>query len=161
MTARADFTAEEWSLLRQAPVVAALLVAAADESGTTDELASIAHFYGQTRDHLWDAHANVGFIDELIADGPDLDRSRFGSAQEGINRPAVAEAAPSLLPQAVATLQSKGDAQALDHYRMFTMRLARRVAEAHREGGVLGIGGKPISGSEQAALDEIGRLLGL
>jgi hypothetical protein len=40
------------------------------------------------------------------------------------------------------------------------MTLADTVARAHKEGGVLGIGGKEVSESEQAALDEIAAVLG-
>jgi hypothetical protein len=89
----------------------------------------------------------------------DLDRSRFGSAAEGINVQAVTESARSMLPEAIATLERKGEAEDLERYRGFIAQLARRAAEAHREGGVLGIGGKRISDREQAALDEIDALL--
>ena len=140
MTARADLTADEWALLRQAPVVAVLLVAAADKGGTAEELASIAYMYGEVRDHLWDPQGGVGFLDELILDGPDLDRSRFGSAEAGINVQAVTEAAPSMLREAIATLERSGNAEDLERYRGFIAQLARRAAEAHREGGCSGSG---------------------
>jgi hypothetical protein len=160
MTGKSDFTAEEWSLLRQAPVLAALVVADADEGGTVDELASIAHFFGEVRDHLWargERSASIGLVDE----GPEFDRARFGSAEEGINAQAVADAAPPAIGEAIATAQRKGDSEDLERYRRFILALARRVAEAHREGGILGIGGKPISEREQAALDELAGLVGL
>ena len=35
------------------------------------------------------------------------------------------------------------------------LNVAQAAAEAHKEGGFIGIGGKPISDKEQAALDEI------
>ena len=37
--------------------------------------------------------------------------------------------------------------------------MAQAAAEAHKEGGFIGIGGKQISDEEQAALDEINALL--
>ena len=40
------------------------------------------------------------------------------------------------------------------------MTVAQGVASAHKEGGFLGIGGKPISDTENQALDEISTALG-
>ncbi len=47
----------------------------------------------------------------------------------------------------------------MNAYKQFVVDLAQRVASAKKEGGVLGIGGKEISDSEQAALDEIASTL--
>ena len=40
-------------------------------------------------------------------------------------------------------------------YKRFVYSLAESVAHAHKEGGFLGIGGKPVSEREQTALDAI------
>ena len=40
------------------------------------------------------------------------------------------------------------------------MTVAQEVVSAHKEGGFLGIGGKPISDAENRALDEISIALG-
>jgi hypothetical protein len=40
------------------------------------------------------------------------------------------------------------------------MTVAQAVAEAHKEGGFLGIGGKRVSAAEDQALDEISLALG-
>lgn len=39
------------------------------------------------------------------------------------------------------------------------LSLAEAAANAHREGGILGVGGKRVSDAEQAALDEIAATL--
>lgn len=52
-------------------------------------------------------------------------------------------------------LQSKATAEELDDYRRFVVALAERVANAHKEGSFLGIGGTRISEKEQTALDAI------
>ena len=41
------------------------------------------------------------------------------------------------------------------------LTIADTVANARKEGGVLGIGGKPVSDEERAALNEIASTLGL
>jgi len=48
----------------------------------------------------------------------------------------------------------------VESYKQFILTLADKVANAHKEGGVLGVGGKPVSESERAALDEIAATLG-
>jgi hypothetical protein len=40
------------------------------------------------------------------------------------------------------------------------LAVVQTAAEAHREGGFVGIGGVEVSEREQAALDEIGAILG-
>lgn len=40
------------------------------------------------------------------------------------------------------------------------LTIAQAVAEAHKEGGFLGVGGKQVSEEEQAALDDIKATLG-
>ncbi|MCD0171776.1 hypothetical protein IHN59_19320, partial [Deinococcus sp. 23YEL01] len=44
-------------------------------------------------------------------------------------------------------------------YRQMLMRVAERTANAAREGGFLGIGGKLVDEKEQEVLDELRRLL--
>jgi hypothetical protein len=39
------------------------------------------------------------------------------------------------------------------------MEVAEAAAKAHKEGGFIGIGGKPVSPEEQTALDEIQAIL--
>ena len=39
------------------------------------------------------------------------------------------------------------------------MEVGEAAAKAHKEGGFIGIGGKPVSPEEQASLDEIQALL--
>jgi hypothetical protein len=59
------------------------------------------------------------------------------------------------LRRAVRTLDRLATDDELVTYKRFVYALAQEVAQAHREGGFLGLGGKPISAKEQAALDSI------
>lgn len=52
--------------------------------------------------------------------------------------------------------ERREDAEA---YRRFVLDVARAAAEAHKEGGFVGIGGKQVSEAEQAAIDDIARVL--
>jgi hypothetical protein len=48
----------------------------------------------------------------------------------------------------------------VEAFKGFVLRVAETVARAHKEGGVLGIGGKEVSEREQAVLDDLAASLG-
>lgn len=148
MTSKADFNAEEWSLLRQGPGIAGLLVATADRGGSVRESLSIAQFYGEAR-QLWGQEGPVGLVETIIADGPEAVPPAV-LAEEGLDR----------IRRAVATLERVAGPTEVEDYRRFVTTLAQRVAESHKEGGFLGIGGTLVSEREQAALDEIAAAIG-
>jgi hypothetical protein len=66
-----------------------------------------------------------------------------------------AQQAPAKLRDAVRTLERHATDDDVNEYKRFVYSVAESVAQAHREGGVLGIGGQDVSAAEQAALDEI------
>ncbi len=55
----------------------------------------------------------------------------------------------------LAILEQKATPEEVEAYRRFVVAVAEAAAKAHKEGGFIGIGGKEVSESEQAALDEI------
>ncbi len=67
----------------------------------------------------------------------------------------VKSLATSRLAEAVALVDSKATDEEAGAYKAFVLTVAEAAAGANREGGFLGIGGKPVSANEQAALDEI------
>jgi hypothetical protein len=67
---------------------------------------------------------------------------------------------PERIREAVSILEQKSSPEEAAEYRQFILRVADVVAHAHKEGGVLGIGGKEVSEQEQAVLDELANLLG-
>jgi hypothetical protein len=71
------------------------------------------------------------------------------------DRSALPQRAETALREALRVLEEKATPEEVEAYREFVLKVAETVARAHKEGGVLGIGGKEISESEQAALDEL------
>jgi hypothetical protein len=67
---------------------------------------------------------------------------------------------PERIRQAVDTVEQKATPEEAREYREFILRVADVVANASKEGGVLGIGGKPVSDEERAALDELRTTIG-
>jgi hypothetical protein len=147
MTAKADFTAEEWKLVLEGPPSAGLLVITAQRGGMLRETVSMAKAYAEARQH----HGQSELLDEIVAAKPAVDHTRYGSLEE------LKEHCLGHLRDAVALLEGKGTPPELDEYRQFILNLAEKVAAAHREGR----GGEdPVSHAERAAIAEIAHALG-
>ncbi|MEA2333187.1 MAG: hypothetical protein QOH58_3325 [Thermoleophilaceae bacterium] len=151
MTKKADFNAEEWTRIIQGPALAGMLVATADRGGTLRESLSMAKAYTEAKEEQGASE----LLDELLSTPPVFDRDDFPAPErmreDGLQR----------LREAVELLEGKATEAEVDDYRRFVMAVAERAAQAHREGGFLGVGGKEVSESEQAVLDEIAAALGV
>jgi hypothetical protein len=151
MTRKAEFNAEEWATVVNAPLYAGMRVISAERGGTLRETAAMGRVYQEAR-----ARAGADeLLDELIASPPTLDPERVRAAQGDFGPVATEQ-----LRNAMAILEAKATPTEVDDYKRFVMTVAQEVASAHKEGGFLGIGGKPISDAENQALDEISIALG-
>jgi hypothetical protein len=151
MTLKADFNAEEWSTFVEGPVYAAMRVISADRGGTLRESLALGRVYQHVREH----HGESELLDELVKSPPSIATDRIREA--GGN---IAAVTSQQLSDAIAILEAKATPAEVDAYKKFVMTLAQAVASAHKEGGFLGIGGKPISAAENQALDEVSTALG-
>jgi hypothetical protein len=115
------------------------------------ESLAIGHVYQDARAH----HGESELLDELVKTPPSIDQDEARKAQGNI-----AELAQQHLREAIGILEAKSSAAEVDSYKKFVMTVAQAVAGAHKEGGFLGIGGKPISDAENQALDEISTAMG-
>ena len=149
MTGKSDFNAEEWDKLVQAPALAALRVIHADRGGTLRESLSLARAYAEARQR-----GGGELLDAIVSSPPSLDPSTARSPEQ------LAERADQALRDAIELLERKATPEEVEDYRRFVMAVADTVAHAHKEGGFLGIGGKQVSESEQAVLDELAQTVG-
>jgi hypothetical protein len=152
---KADFTPEEWTLLRAAPVLAGLRVAVAEPGGTFDEVAAIAEAYGAAHERWWSNPTGRGLVDEIIADGPVYDRDQFGTPPDHLATGHITDAATKTLREAITLLQQKATTADLHAYRDFVLDLARRVAQAHQEPGRFTHSAGPVSDAERQALTQL------
>jgi len=149
MTTKAEFNAEEWSKVLEAPALVALRVIAADRGGTLRESLSLGRAYAEARQG-----SDTKLLDEIVSSAPHVDPS-------GLREPeALAQRADQSLREALQTLEQKATPEEVEAYKRFVLRVAETVARAHKEGGFLGIGGKEVSESEQAVLDELATTAG-
>jgi hypothetical protein len=145
MTTKADFNAEEWSTIANAPFLTGMLVIAADRGGTVRETLAISRAYATAREGQPDE-----LLREILATPPAIDPAKRPRTPEDLRREA-----PAALREAIEILTRVGTEDEVIAYKRFVYELADGVARAHREGGFLGIGGTEVSEHEQAALDEI------
>ncbi len=150
MTQKADFNAEDWSLILEGPPLAALRVITAHRGGTVRETLSIGKEYASEQQN----DSNSELLDAIVKDRPALDTKRFANPEE------IKGAGMDRMAEALATLVKTGTPAEVEDYKRFVYAVAERVARAHKEGGFLGIGGKEVSPEEQEALDEVAAHLG-
>lgn len=144
MTAKADFTEEEWQQILEAPPSAGLVVIASDRGGSIRETFSMAKAYAE-------AHREPGqseLLDEIVSARPEVDRTRFKTPEE------LREHCLQNVRDAIAVLNQKASPEEVEAYRRFVLALVNRVAEARKE-GFMGLSGERVSEDERAAIDEI------
>ena len=144
MTGKADFTEQEWDLVRSAPVSVAMIVITAEHGGMMRETFAMAKAYSEARAQ----HGKSQLLDELVTSKPERDHNRPHSFDE-LKRHGL-----DTVRQAIALLEAKAQPNEVEEYRGFILALVDRVAERHEEHGTA------ISPNEQAAIDEIAGALG-
>jgi hypothetical protein len=149
MTTKSEFNAEEWERVAQAPALAGVLVSMADRGGTIRETISLGKAYAHARRD----GGSSELLEQVVAMAPRVDPASLGPADQ------LRQQLPERIREAVGIVEEKATPEEVDEYRQFVLRVADVVAHAHKEGGVLGIGGKEVSEQEQAALDELARAL--
>jgi len=148
MTTKTEFNAEEWERVARAPALAGLMVITADRGGTIRESVALAKAYAEAR-----RDGGSELLEQIVATAPQLDPASMGPADQ------LREQLPERIREAVRSVEEKATPEEADEYRQFILRLADVVAHAHKEGGVLGIGGKEVSPEEQAVLDQLASTL--
>jgi hypothetical protein len=144
MTTKAAFSPEEWKVVLEGPPTAGMIVITAARGGMFRETVAMSKAYAE-------AHAQHGgseLLDEIVAAKPEVDHTRYHSAEE------LRDSGLGHLRDAVALLESKATAEELDDYRRFVLTLADKVAAAHREHG------QSVSPAEAEAIEQITAELG-
>lgn len=163
MTSKADYTPEEWWLLKETPlrVGAAVMVAApSGTTGTLHEMVANAHSFVNAA-HLFE---NDELIVALVA--PDDDSQAYRPEPEETNDADRHAREKRIMTDAIAKckqvadlLDRKGNPDEAHEYKQWVMAIGGDVASAAEEGGVLGIGKKKVSEPEIKMLIEVAEAL--
>lgn len=149
---KAKYSSVQWENVRMAPLVAAHLVMMADKSGpiaVAREITAAASVIDDARKQSSPTSVlNLAFETDLSAD----ELVRYAKDRSPADAIAVVREAIDVVDR-----NSPADGPT---FRQLVADVARRVANASKEGGTLGIGGTLGSESERNALDQINSVTG-
>jgi hypothetical protein len=164
MTDRSNFSGDEWKLLLGSAMLTGIAVTAAEPSGLWGILKE--SFAGGSA--LVQAKTSAESNSLVKAVVAELDTPQGRSiARDGIKGKLFGARPPEIKARCIETLRqvgtmldekAPGDALA---FKEWLRQISHHVADASKEGGVLGIGGIPVSEAERATLTEISSALRL
>jgi hypothetical protein len=184
MTTKADYTAEDWGTLTQAPIMATMAIVAADMSGPIGLVKEIAATVKTVQETA--ASATAGELVKAISTDIIESQQKKDQGDKGAQPAGDASAQPATGAQnslenmqidaknpdeakqkavegcvaAAAIVTQKSPTEA-DEFKQWLMTIANRTAEAGKEGGFLGIGGTRVSEKEKAELAALASALGV
>ena len=144
MTTKTAFSPEEWKVVLEGPPTAGMIVITAARGGMFRETVAMSKAYTEARAE----HGDSELLDEIVAAKPQMDHTRYHSAEE------LRDNGLRHLRDAVALVDSKATTGERDDYRRFVLTLAGKVAAAHKEGG------QSVSPAEAEAIQQITAALG-
>ncbi|HNS52044.1 MAG TPA: hypothetical protein PKO09_12785 [Anaerolineae bacterium] len=161
MVTQSDFTSEEWLQIMTAPQMASMYVTLASPSGPVGIVAETMAASKLVVQAIKETSGNA-LIDAVAAEY----RERAENRQK-LDMPQLSRNADELKAQCLqacrdlaALLSEKAPTEA-DGFVQWVYRAAQSTAEAAKEGGFLGIGGKKVGEAEVAAPEEISAALGI
>ena len=149
---KSRYSSAQWESVRFAPVATAHVVMMADKSGPIGAAKEITAAIGVI--HEVQKGASPTSVLNLAFD-TDLSADEVISFTKGRTR----ADAIATVRDAIGVVERNSPADA-PTFRRLLADVATHVAEASKEGGILGIGGTRVSASEQAAIEEINSVIG-
>ena len=158
MTARVDYTDEEWTALSRSPIVAGFAISLADPGGpielTKETMAALKASATPPSDQ-----------ELLIAVSQDAQAHAKEHAnlrkELGLKGATARQQIADELTRVNGILSAKATPEEAAAFRGWLVDAAQKAAEAAKEGGFLGIGATRVSEGELSELAEIRQILGL
>ena len=162
MLTKADFTAEEWTVIRRAPIMAGLVVVSASPSGPIGVIKEM-FAVGKTLAAAKTQGGSSDLVKAVVADLESAEARQQSTPAElqGKSADQVRTAALEACRRAAALVEAKGKPDEAQAFKQWLATVGQNVAEAAKEGGFLGIGGTPVSAQETAALKDLTAALGV
>ncbi|HEY2039684.1 MAG TPA: hypothetical protein VGG95_08460 [Edaphobacter sp.] len=157
MSTKADFSADEWDLLRSSPMMAGMLVVAASPSGPVGLVQESAATSKMILGAATSAQTPL-----LKALSEDMRTSMsIPKTPPGATPTAVQDAATEILRRTSELLKTKATPEEATEIKEWLAKIAQSTAEATKEGGFLGFGGTLVTEEEKAAVAKVGSTLGV
>jgi hypothetical protein len=160
MTAKTDFTEQEWKQLLQAPGAAGIYIMMADPNfviGSMKEAFAVScSIIEKGKEH------NSELLASLLTEFKEREMAKKAQLKfEQKNLDGVKKTALEALKAAAALLDAKATPDEAAEIKSWLYDVSVKAANAAKEGGFLGFGGTRVSEKEKAALQEIAGILGV
>jgi hypothetical protein len=162
VTSQADYTPEEWWLLKETPlrVGAAVMVAAPSGTiGTMHEMVANAHSFVNAAQLFPNNELIVALVTPDDGDAYTPEPEETNDADRHAREERVMTDAIAKCKQVADLLDRKSDSGEAHEYKQWVMAIGGDVASAAEEGGILGIGRKKVSEPEIKMLTEVAEAL--
>jgi hypothetical protein len=162
MATKEAFSAEEWNLIRSAPILVMTGVAASDPGGLIGAFQE--SFAGvKTMMNSFKESGSLELMSALMAEKsmptmPDK-KQMLGEGSMEQQTTNFKNAVLGYVRQAIALIKSKGSPAEVAAYEKMMAGVAEHVANAAKEGSFFGFGGERVSAGEKAFLDELNAVL--
>jgi hypothetical protein len=159
MTAKSEFTDEEWARLQRAPIIAGMAITLADPGGPIETVKeSMATVKTVTETAQTGGRGEL--VDALAKDIAELARQRKNPVGDFRPKgPAAGQAILEELGEANRLATEKATPEEAEAFRQWLLEAAKRTADAAKEGGFMGFRAEQVSQGEQRMLDRLGEVL--
>ena len=149
MTSRQDFTDQEWTRIRRAPLVAGVAISLADPGGPIEVAKeSVATLRSATL-----PPSREELLVSVALDVQALAQQRKNPL--GDFRPRSGQQVLEELRGVNELVTAKATPQETEAFRSWLVAVAQAAADAAKEGGFLGFGAEQVSAGEQQMLDQL------
>jgi hypothetical protein len=164
MATKTDFSADEWKLLLESPMMTGMAVTAAEPSGLwgllKESFASGTALAKAASDAGANSLVKAVATDFTTSEGRSTARDDLKAKLAGTKAADIKVKSIETLKQVSALLDTKAPADAAA-FKGWLRQISENVAEAAEEGGFMGFGGVKVSEAEKATLADISRALGI
>ncbi len=158
MTSKADFTAEEWQQLLQAPMITGMVISMA--SPAIGDMVKESMAVAKTISAASQGSASDGLYAELVHEYQNKDTLKQAQPKfEKADIETVKSQAMEEIKAAAALLDQRAEPDEAAQIKQLYYDTAVASAQAAKEGDFLGMGGVRVNDAEKAALAELATVL--
>jgi hypothetical protein len=154
MTAKSDFTEEEWVRVRRAPFVAGMAISMADPGGPIE----MAKESMGTVKAATNPPTGEQLLAEIAAELQEMAQQRQNPLTDF--KPQAREGIVEELGAVSGIVSSKATAEETAAFKQWLLTTAQAAADAAKEGGFMGFGAIQVSEGEKNMLDQVRATIG-
>lgn len=157
MSQISEYTSEEVETLCRVPLAVGMMVVGASLSGPVGIVKELLAARQAIKEASKQAPEN-SVLHTLFSEA----NMKAQNEQMSHEKPQAMDKAKQMgkIRQAISILSNKGETSEVADYKALLIKAAENTANAAKEGGFLGIGGKRVTEEEQAVITEIRSLVG-